>query len=250
MLQGKQQDTHKAVSDVNDCIDVLQKHFRDGEMFDEIFKNAADLLGEEIPMPRITARQTHRSNVSTDSCASYYKRAVGLFVPFVDTCLSQLRERFGSHSARANKISLLLPSACVYCSFGDVRDSVEFYVKFLPGGVDAVKAEFLRWQSHWSRQEETARPRQLLIAFREATTLGTYPCTSILVRIFITLPVTNSTGERSFSALKYLKNYLQSTMGQIRLNGLAHMYVNRDFRFKYDDVIHEFAVKSRRLSFV
>ena len=215
-------------------------------MFDEIFKNAADLLGEEIPMPRITARQTHRSNVPTDSCASYYKRAVGLFVPFVDTCLSQLRERFGSHSARANKTSLLLPSACVYCSFGDVRDSVEFYVKFLPGGVDAVKAEFLRWQSHWSRQEETARPRQLLIAFREATTLGTYPCTSILLRIFITLPVTNATGERSFSTLKYLKNYLRSTVdGQIRLNGLAHMYVNRDIRFKYDDVID-----SRSLSFV
>jgi len=47
MLQSKQQHTHKAVSYVNDCIDVLQKHFRDGEMFDEIFKNAADLLGEE-----------------------------------------------------------------------------------------------------------------------------------------------------------------------------------------------------------
>jgi len=39
-------------------------------------------------------------------------------------------------------------------------------------------------------------------------------------------------------------------MGQIRLNGLAHMYVNRDLRFKYDAVIDEFAVKSRRLSFV
>jgi len=81
-------------------------------------------------------------------------------------------------------------------------------------------------------------------------TLGTYPGISVLLHIFITLPVTTATGERSFSALKYLKNYLRSTMGEARLNGLAHMYINRDLELDYDSVIDEFAVKNRRLSFI
>ena len=38
--------------------------------------------------------------------------------------------------------------------------------------------------------------------------------------------MTTATGERSFSALKYIKNYLRSTVGEERLNGLAHMYIN------------------------
>jgi hAT family C-terminal dimerisation region len=40
-----------------------------------------------------------------------------------------------------------------------------------------------------------------------------YPALAVLLRIFATLPVTTATGERSFSALKYLTNYLRSTMG-------------------------------------
>ena len=52
---------------------------------------------------------------------------------------------------------------------------------------------------------------------------------SVIKRDIVTLPVTTATGERSFSALKYLKNCLRSKMGEERLNGLAHrpMCINR-----------------------
>lgn len=40
-------------------------------------------------------------------------------------------------------------------------------------------------------------------------------------RIFLTLPVTVANGERSFSKLKSIKKYLQSTITQNRLSGLA-----------------------------
>ncbi len=62
--------------------------------------------------------------------------------------------------------------------------------------------------------------------------------------------MTTVTGERSFSALKYIMNYLRSTMGEERLNGLAHMYINRDISLNYETVIDEFGKFNRRLSFV
>ena len=48
----------------------------------------------------------------------------------------------------------------------------------------------------------------------------------------------------------YIKNYLRSTVGEERLNGLAHMYVNRDIELDYDSVIDEVGRENRRLKFV
>jgi len=38
-------------------------------------------------------------------------------------------------------------------------------------------------------------------------------------------------------------------MSEERLNGLAHLYINRDIRLQYDAVIDEFSRSNRRLSF-
>jgi hypothetical protein len=48
-----------------------------------------------------------------------------------------------------------------------------------------------------------------------------YPIISKLLQIFVTLPVSNATGERSFSTLRRLKTYLRNSTSQNRLNGLA-----------------------------
>ena len=52
------------------------------------------------------------------------------------------------------------------------------------------------------------------------------------------------------NGVKYIKNYLRSTVGEERLNGLAHMYVNRDIKLDYDSVIDEVDRENRRLKFV
>jgi hypothetical protein len=69
-------------------------------------------------------------------------------------------------------------------------------------------------------------------------------------QIFVTLHVTTATGGKSFSALKYLKNYVRSKMIEDRLNGLAHLYINRDIELAYGKVIEEFEMRNRRLAFV
>ena len=112
-----------------------------------------------------------------------------------------------------------------------------------------VKTEYWRWQKHWQHVAVGSRPKSVLNALTVAEELGTFPNIAILLRIFATLPVTTATSERSFSALKFLKNYLRSTMIQDRLNGLALLYVHRDIELNYDDVIDEFAKSNRRLDF-
>ena len=49
-----------------------------------------------------------------------------------------------------------------------------------------------------------------------------------LVRIYLTIPVTTATGERSLSAVRCTKTYLRSTMSQQRLNDIMLLSVLKD----------------------
>ena len=70
----------------------------------------------------------------------------------------------------------------------------------------------------------------------------------VLLRILGTLPVTSCECERSFSALKRLKNYTRSTMTGERLNGLALLHIHKEIEVGVEEVITKFAeLGSRRL---
>jgi len=49
-----------------------------------------------------------------------------------------------------------------------------------------------------------------------------------LLQLFLTIPVTTCTAERTFSSLRRLKTYLRSTLTQKRLNHVAVLHCHRD----------------------
>jgi len=56
--------------------------------------------------------------------------------------------------------------------------------------------------------------------------LNIFPNIVIVLRVFLTMPVSVAEAERSFSVMKRIKNYLRSTMCQERLNELATLNIN------------------------
>ena len=79
--------------------------------------------------------------------------------------------------------------------------------------------------------------------------MDSHPSLAVLIQISATLPVTIATNKSSFSALKYLKSYLRNTTKEVRLHGLALLYVHRDISLDFEQVIAEFLRKNRRLIF-
>ena len=57
---------------------------------------------------------------------------------------------------------------------------------------------------------------------------STFPDFITLLEIYFTIPLSNTFAERSFSALKRVKNCLRSTMGQNRLDELSLLNVESD----------------------
>ena len=81
---------------------------------------------------------------------------------------------------------------------------------------------------------------------------SSFPNAFVALRVLLTLPVSVATGERSFSKLKIIKNYLRSTMTQERLNGLATISIEHELAAEIDveDAIRTFAsMKARRVHF-
>jgi len=79
--------------------------------------------------------------------------------------------------------------------------------------------------------------------------LSTFPNVAIALRIYLTLPINNCEGERSFSTLTRVKSHLQNTMGQERLVALSLLCIESDVVRELDctELINEFAMfKCRR----
>ena len=73
-----------------------------------------------------------------------------------------------------------------------------------------------------------------------------------LLILYMTLPVTSATAERTFSVLRRLKTYLRSTMTQDRLNNvmLAHTYKEITDRISLIDIAEKFnTVNDRRKAY-
>jgi hypothetical protein len=79
---------------------------------------------------------------------------------------------------------------------------------------------------------------------------GGFQTVWVAYRILLTILVTVASMERSFSKLKLIKTYLQTTMSQERLSGLAMISIENEYldKLNYDDLIEEFASKNARRS--
>ncbi len=69
-----------------------------------------------------------------------------------------------------------------------------------------------------------------------------------LAKLILVMPATNSTSERSFSALRRLKTYLRSTMTQQRLNNLMILHVHKELtdELKMKEIANEFIGQNER----
>ena len=95
----------------------------------------------------------------------------------------------------------------------DVRAFVNHYSQDL-SNVAGLTAELYLWERLWEEKKERAED----IPDKIATTLkvihpDSFPNIFTILQILATVPATSCSCERSISCLRYLKNYLRSTMG-------------------------------------
>ncbi|GBL91984.1 hypothetical protein AVEN_102553-1 [Araneus ventricosus] len=100
--------------------------------------------------------------------------------------------------------------------------------------------------SHYSRLPVQRRVMQLVLLKNGRKPLKNYAYLIKLTQwIFLTLPVTVATGERSFSKLKLIETYLRSSMSQERLVGLVTIPIDLQ-NIDIENTMQDFADKKAR----
>jgi hypothetical protein len=97
-------------------------------------------------------------------------------------------------------------------------------------------------------KDQIKSPMNILNFITENRFIENFPNLTVALRILLTLPVSVATGERSFSKLKMIKNYLRSSMSQDRLVDLSMMSIEFSVLEEIDinSLVAEFANKKAR----
>ena len=66
------------------------------------------------------------------------------------------------------------------------------------------------------------------LIIENASLATSYPNVCTAYMMYLTVPVTAATAERSFSKLKLIKNFLRSSMSQERLSGLSLLSIEHE----------------------
>lgn len=75
-----------------------------------------------------------------------------------------------------------------------------------------------------------------------------YPNLEVASRIFLTIPVTVGSCERSFNKLRLIKNYLKSSLSQEKLSNMGILSIENEIckDINFDKIIDDFAAQSTK----
>ena len=257
-LQSEAKDIVQAVSEINNLSSVLQDLRENVDKYhDQWFAEVEQLsasIGTEPSLPRLCGRQTHRSNIPSQTPKEYYRRTIT--IPLLDHILTEMKSRFSQHQQTAVTGLLLVPSILVTKSLSEATSKIvelgDMYSDDLPNST-SLQSEIHTWYLKWTQEKQNhgaeSLPTSLLFTLPHASAL--FPNIKELLCILCTLPVTSCSAERSFSGLKRIKTALRWTMGNERLTSLALLHLHRDINIDIPEVIDEFARRyPRRMEFL
>ncbi|KAF0707458.1 zinc finger MYM-type protein 1-like, partial [Aphis craccivora] len=242
------------LKDVYNLINELRNNYED------IINNAKSLcLRWSLPVsftePRQIYAKKHFDEVDGDRRLTITTEnfKIKVFFPIIDTVLMQLNLRFKAMDNVCTTFDFLYPNNLL-CLTEDniVKESYDFIESYKDDISSDFTGQILSLKELIKNKNvKTINEMATFILTNDIAT--SYSDILVACTIFLTLPVTVATAERSFSKLKIIKNYLRNSCGQNRLTNIAILNIEqkRTSELKIDKLIKDFSnIKARKMKFV
>lgn len=243
-LQSPTHDLASAMKFSDDIIGKL-KGIRDNvnPVFSEIYnaccKIAEDVLQVEIQRPRVTVRQTARSNPPSDTSEEYFRRTI--FITCLDDLISGMNYRFANQRELLSSLEIILPKNVDERKISELENMKIYWEESV--GHSQIKAEYSMWCVKWKNTEK--KPVEIMEILDTCDNIF-FPNIKRLLHILATLPVSTASVERSFSCLKRIKSFLRNRMAGERLTGLALLSIHSSLVPDPDIVLDVMAASGNR----
>jgi len=217
-LQTKDIKIDMASKMLNGFYDSIQE-IRDNN-FEDSLKNAKNTAIEMELSPEFLEKRRHKikrmngEEAIDDDATSIHDKIKNDFYMAVDSILSSLKWRFKRMTILSNDFEFLCGSKLSSMDFDEIKkwtnDLAIKYDKDLNGSELCSEMECFKHQaSTLMTNFKMAAPIDLLKFIHKQNLQDIYPNIEIALRIFLTIPLTTVSCERSFSKLKLIKNYLR-----------------------------------------
>ncbi|XP_031329299.1 zinc finger MYM-type protein 1-like [Photinus pyralis] len=200
------------------------------------------------PQRRIRQKKKMPGEEASDSGLSYKNELRREICASVDRIKQEIATRFEQLQDVAQKFEFLSPAILL-------DEDLSIDLSNAPDDIDrtefVIERKRLQTFVTASNEKESLKhlgPLELLTFIHQHRLSDSVPNINIMLRIFLTMGVSVATCERSFSKLKLIKNYLRSTMSNLRLNSLAIMSIEHELvdKINFDTIIDDFASRKAR----
>jgi hypothetical protein len=170
----------------------------------------------------------------------------------LDVCINKLQQRFHSFNQIVDRFAFLFPQNLTSYSDDDLCKATSEFASIYQGDVSTDITGQLLTLRICLRDQMLQSPREVLKFILQNRLQSCIPDAVTAYMLFLTLPVTVASCERSFSKLRLIKSYLRSSCGQNRLSNLAIISIESQATRKLNtqQLIHDFAsAKARKQVF-
>ncbi|KAL4153694.1 hypothetical protein QTP88_001527 [Uroleucon formosanum] len=179
----------------------------------------------------------NESNEITDiyrkSCTDYYE--------IIDCIVTNLKKRFSPESLKmASSIDSFHK-----LNYDQSKYFIEHYKGLVNVDIDALRSEMMVAKNCLTRTKLNFDLEEIKLVVG----LKVYPNLYTLLSLSLTIPISSSTCERSFSAMRKIKNWLRTSMHQDRFSNASVIYIEKDISgsLKNEDILNIFAMSNHRL---
>ena len=156
----------------------------------------------------------------------HYRQA---YYEVLDLAIAGISDRFNQpgYNIYSNLESLLVSAANSQTFNDQFTEVVAFYGDDFDSS--QLSAQLQNFGTFFSGSAEKVSLHDCLVALQDMSSTQKEFFSEIctLTRLILVMPATNAASERSFSTMRRLKTYLQSTMRQSRLNHLMLLNINK-----------------------
>lgn len=178
----------------------------------------------------ITSTIGNRDDLKTDE-----EYRTNLFYPILDSILSELKDRFSDDNILIlNAISALCPESSNFLHTESIRPfAMQMNVDF-PSLCNEIQV--LKPMLKEKQLDNIVDLYIELLPLKQA-----FPKVMSLLLVAMTIPVSSTTCERTFSKMKLIKTKTRNSMSDGRLSDLCILAIERDFDIDLEKVIDHFA---------
>ena len=176
---------------------------------------------------------------------------IGTYLPIINTLIAEVRRRKSVYCILQQNFNFLLNLNT--WAISDIENAASKLLKVYASVLDSdFPSEVVHFVFHLRSSPDlglkTNTAQEQLSYLKKNCLIETFRNVAIIICIYLTLPVANTENERSFSALKRVKNYLRSSLTQDHVCDFCIMAIEKSFTksMSFEDIIDKFAAAKCR----